>query len=665
VGQDEEKRAAAETGADKLKQNSEENIFKDEAVGELTSSVDEARVLNEKQIVENEKKSAQSYEERQLEWYRNVYRGDDMPQLTWRAVLMGGVLGMLMAISNLYTHIKLGWGFGVAITACVLSFVIWRVVMLIIPRLTQMSILESNCMQSAASAAGYSTGNTIGMAFGAYLLIEGKHLPWEICAIWTFVTAMLGVMLAVPMKRQMVNKEQLPFPSGTAAAETLKSLYGGSKEAVYQAYALVVALIAGVLTGVASKGEWGWQKAIGFKLPDLIPFSFSLQGIKTETLKGFGFEPSLLLIAAGMIVGMRVSFSMLLSALVLYLGFGPWLVNEHIIESGGKILSGWALWGGTAIMVSAGLTAFALQWKTILRTFQNVDAPTGLTGDAAELVALNKMEVPLKWCILGAIPLALLLAVVLYVAFKVSMHLGLVAVLMSFLLALVACRATGETDITPTGAMGKVAQLTFAVLCPGNITANLMTASATANTALASADLLTDLKSGYLLGANPKKQFFAQLSGVFFGVVAVVPAWYLMIPNKEVLESYNPPATTIWKAVAIALSRGLDSIPQSAQTAIMVGLALGFVLTLLDHFFPKHKKFIPSAMGLGLAWVMVFSNALAFFIGASIALIWKKFHAKSADIYTIPVASGAIAGESLASAFIAMYNALGAFKLTK
>jgi uncharacterized oligopeptide transporter (OPT) family protein len=366
-----------------------------------------------------------------------------------------------------------------------------------------------------------------------------------------------------------------------------------------------------------------------------------------------------------MIVGMRVSFSMLLSALVLYLGFGPWLVNEHIIESGGKILSGWALWGGTAIMVSAGLTAFALQWKTILRTFQNVDAPTGLTGDAAELVALNKMEVPLKWCILGAIPLALLLAVVLYVAFKVSMHLGLVAVLMSFLLALVACRATGETDITPTGAMGKVAQLTFAVLCPGNITANLMTASATANTALASADLLTDLKSGYLLGANPKKQFFAQLSGVFFGVVAVVPAWYLMIPNKEVLESYNPPATTIWKAVAIALSRGLDSIPQSAQTAIMVGLALGFVLTLLDHFFPKHKKFIPSAMGLGLAWVMVFSNALAFFIGASIALIWKKFHAKSADIYTIPVASGAIAGESLASAFIAMYNALGAFKLTK
>lgn len=236
---------------------------------------------------------------------------------------------------------------------------------------------------------------------------------------------------------------------------------------------------------------------------------------------------------------------------------------------------------------------------------------------------------------------------------------------MSFLLALVACRATGETDITPTGAMGKVSQLTFAVLCPGNITANLMTASVTASTAIASADLLTDLKSGYILGANPRRQFFAQFTGVFFGVLAIVPAWYLMIPDKATLEKYNPPATTIWKAVAEALSKGIDSVPQSAQYGIMIGLALGLVLTLIDHFWPKLKKFTPSAMGLGLAWVMPFQNAFAFFIGASIALIWKKMHEKSADTYTIPIASGAIAGESLASAFIAIFQAMAALGLGK
>ena len=646
-----------------------ERIFRDEAISELTGSVDEAREVpaaeQEKQIVAKEAEEIQSYEQRQLDWYKNTYRGDQMPQFTLRAVLMGGVLGMLMSLSNLYTHIKLGWGFGVAITACVLSFVIWRTVMVLIPKITQMSILESNCMQSTASAAGYSTGSTVGMAFGAYLLIEGHHLPWHVCAIWTFITAMLGVMLAVPMKRQMINKEQLPFPSGIAAAETLKSLYGGSKEAVYQAYSLVIALVLGALTGIASKGEWAWQKAIGFKLPELIPFSFNFQGIKMESLRGFGFEPSLLLIAAGMIVGMRVSVSMCLSSLILYLGFGPWLVNNHIIESGAKIISAWALWGGSAIMVASGLTAFALQWKTIMRTFQNVNTSSELSGQAAELEALNKMEVPLKWCLIGGIPFALALAIVMYLVFQISIPLGLFAVLMSFLLALVACRATGETDITPTGAMGKVSQLTFAVLCPGNITANLMTASATANTAIASADLLTDLKSGYILGANPRQQFFAQLSGVLFGVAAVVPAWYLMIPNKAVLESYDPPATNIWKAVALALSNGIDSIPQSAQLAIVIGLALGFVLTLLDHFFPKAKNFIPSAMGLGLAWVMPFQNAFAFLVGALIAFIWKKAHSKTADVYTIPIASGAIAGESLASAFIAILSAMAALGIMK
>lgn len=99
-------------------------------------------------------------------WLETVYQGDKVPQLTLRAVLMGGALGALMSISNLYTMLKVGWAFGVAITACVLSFVIWRVVRLVLPMVSDMSVLENNCMQSTASAAGYSTGATVGLAFG-------------------------------------------------------------------------------------------------------------------------------------------------------------------------------------------------------------------------------------------------------------------------------------------------------------------------------------------------------------------------------------------------------------------------------------------------------------------------------------------------------------------
>src|SRR5215471_5616467 len=69
-------------------------------------------------------------EQKDLHWFKHVYQGDRMPQLTLRAVIMGGFLGMLMSAANLYTTLSIGWAFGIAITASVLSFVIWNFVRL-------------------------------------------------------------------------------------------------------------------------------------------------------------------------------------------------------------------------------------------------------------------------------------------------------------------------------------------------------------------------------------------------------------------------------------------------------------------------------------------------------------------------------------------------------
>jgi putative OPT family oligopeptide transporter len=477
--------------------------------------------------------------------------------------------------------------------------------------------------------------------------------------LWTLITALLGVLMAVPMKKQMINKERLPFPTGIAAAETLRSLHGGSKESIKKAYSLVTAMVIGAMTGIASKGKWAWQQAIHFQLPDDIKFPLIWSGCKMDAFPGFGFEPSLMLISAGMIVGLRVSLSMLISSCVLYFGFAPWLMEHHIISSPAKLLSGWALWTGTSIMVGAGLTSFAMQWKTIARAFMSMGKPGGVDEQGRELAEMERRtEVPTKWFIIGVIPVGLAFTILEYYAFHIDFYLGVLSVVMSFFLALVACRATGETDITPISAMGKITQLTFAILKPHNMTANLMAASVTANTASASADLLQDLKSGYLLGANARKQFLAQLCGVFFGTITIVPAWFLMIPNKEVLESYQPPMTLLYKAVAEALSNGIEGLPESARAGIIIGLLLGTLLTVLETLVPKLRKFLPSPMGLGLAWVMPFKNCLSFCIGALIAWVWSKLHEKSAEAFTVPVASGAIAGESLACAFVAILQAL-------
>ncbi len=590
-------------------------------------------------------------------WLTTVYQGDNVPQLTFRAVLMGGILGALMSISNLYTTLKVGWSFGVAITACVLSFTIWRTIRLAAPSVSEMTILENNCMQSTASSAGYSTGATIGTAFGALLLITGHHVGWQIVLPWTFVTAALGVFIAVPMKRQLINREKLIFPSGVAAAETLKSLYGKSKEAIRQAYSLVASLFTGAVTGFLTQGSFGWQVKMGLKIPELFPFAATIRGVDISQMPAFGFSPSLLLIGAGMIVGMRVSVSMLIGSLILYLWVGPNIVAMGEVEAK-SIVKGWALWTGTAMLVTSGLTSFALQWKTIAKAIGSV-RQAAKTGGGADPLA--SVEVPIRWLVIGVIPLVILMVALQFIAFQISIPLGLLSVVMSFFLALVACRATGETDITPIGAMGKITQLTYAMLAPSNITTNLMAASVTANIASSSADLLTDLKSGYLLGANPRRQFIAQFIGIFFGTLAIVPAWYLMVPDKAALDKFSPPAANMWRAVAEALVHGIDYIPPTARTGLLIGAALGIVLAVAETYAPKNvKRFIPSSMGLGLSWVLPFTNSLSFFIGALIATIWERVSERTASLYVIPIASGAIAGESLICAIIAMITAASA-----
>lgn len=655
-----------------------------------------------------EQLATMSPEEKDRWWYQNVYQGDKMRQLTLRAVVMGGVLGMLMSVSNLYTTLAIGWGFGVAITACVMSYVIWNGFRVLTGgALSQMSVLENNCMQSTAAAAGSSTGATIGVMFGALLLLapipEGQTAAdvksWDVSAWWvvglfTLFTAALGVFLAVPMKRQMINHEQLRFPSGVAAAETLKSLYSDSVEAVHKAYTLLIGLAIGLLVGVLNTAEGSlafldnlYKK---FNLPRMpAEFEFPL----TEWVKnhlwygkmgvGYQMETSLLLIGAGIITRMRVSLSMFVGSAILYYVVGPMLVAKDQVKQGlgwSKNAAGewvwdkaamvpeavasidvvgggtvfhftrWALWGGTAVMVFASLTTLALQWRVIARAF------SGLFGEKkAKDDTLESIEVPTRWMIVGLIPITIGLVIVQAVAFNIAWWAGLIAIAMSFVLSMVACRSTGETDTNPIGAMGKVMQLTFAVLKPKMIVPNLAAAGVAANSAAASADLLTDLKSGYLLGANPRRQFIAQFVGIFFGTLAIVPAWFLMIPNKAALEKYALPATQQWAAVARVLTEGLHKLPDSAKIALLIGAVVGVVLPLIERLVPRDKRgYLPSAMGIGLSWVIPFGNAAGFLAGAIIVWVWELLHRRSSDKYSVAIASGLIAGESLMKAIVAM-----------
>jgi uncharacterized oligopeptide transporter (OPT) family protein len=262
---------------------------------------------------------------------------------------------------------------------------------------------------------------------------------------------------------------------------------------------------------------------------------------------------------------------------------------------------------------------------------------------------MESIETPMSWFVIGQLVSLVALAWLAHASFGMPYWQSAFAVVLSFALSLVACRITGETDTTPVGPLGKVTQLIFGALSPGNMNVNLMSANITAGAAGSAADLLTDLKSGYLLGAHPRKQFIAQFSGIFIGTVVSVFAFSLIVNKPEVIGSdqFPAPAAQTWSAVATALSKGLEALEPMKIWSIVVGGVVGIVLSILPMIFPKQQKYLPSASGFGLAWIFQWYYGVLFFMGAVIAWFFQKKTPAKAEEFTYPIASGIMAGGAL------------------
>jgi uncharacterized oligopeptide transporter (OPT) family protein len=262
---------------------------------------------------------------------------------------------------------------------------------------------------------------------------------------------------------------------------------------------------------------------------------------------------------------------------------------------------------------------------------------------------------PLGFAILGPIAVALMAYL-----FQIPVWAGVLALPLSVFMGVIAARVTGETDTTPTKALGPVTQLIYGGLAPGNVAANVMSANATGGVGLHAADLLTDLKSGWLLGANPRQQFIGQLFGVAAGALVVVPAFHLLVPDAKVLgtDEFPAPGALVWAGVSQMLSVGLSALHPSARLGALCGAVLGIVLVLLERWAPKKAKaFIPSAAGFGLAIVIPGSSSISFFIGSGIAEYLRRRKPKLAEAAVFPVGSGLIAGESLMGIGLIMLKA--------
>ncbi len=595
----------------------------------------------------------------------------DDPQLTLRAVLTGMVLGGVLSLCNVYMGLKIGWGFNMSITAALLSYGLYHSLTVTMGT-RKWGMLENNINQTTASSAASISSAGLVAPIPAWTLITGQELGLVELMLWTFSVSLVGVLVAVSLRRQMLIQDALPFPGGIAAGETIKEMYSKGAEAM----ARVKVLLLGALTGASAKLTVKLAGISNLTLPGMIGTS----SLKNLTMV---MSPSPLFLAVGAIIGARAGLSMLVGAVAAWCVLAPiaidsgWITGvlpgetgdltvlltspEWLAAKGDKgwfrELVTWLLWPGVAMMVTASLTSFAFSWRSVLSAIKGGGTKRN-PGEISDDVPRN-VYLPL----IGIICIASV--AMQFIFFGIGWGLATFGVFLTYILAIVAARVSGETGITPVGAMGKVTQLTFGAIESGNVSANLMAANVTGGAASQCADLLHDMKTGLMIGASPRQQTYAQFAGVLAGAICGSFGYLILVGDAAHLQllwddpEWAMPAVVQWKAVAELFQGGIENLPHGAVAAMIWGGLFGIVGAVLEKVLSSGARaWVPSPTAVGLAFVIPAYYSVSMAVGGILAWVLFNRCKTWASRFLIVLAAGLIAGDSLTGVGLAIQKIL-------
>jgi putative OPT family oligopeptide transporter len=555
-----------------------------------------------------------------------VIRHGPYPELTWAAILVGYFLGAVIAVSIGYAALILGFSIEGSELAAILGFGILRGI------LRRNSIIENNITQTVASAVN---GASSGMMFSVpaiFILGYGGDFNPVLLTFGAIAGAFLGIGFIIPLRKQMIDYERLTYPGGVAVATILKSPGAG----IHKAMLLIGgALLSGGLHAVSqATGVDNWD------LGSLIGMPGYMNGV---------WYLSLLTIGVGYIAG-KGGVAFIIGGYVCYWILAPMLAGLDMFPadpaSGEVTREPDALRlllfrpVGIGMLIGGAVAGVAMAFPMI------VSAVRSMQNAAKSEAAMSRDEMPIKLLYMAIAGAAVLLAVMAVLSTeKMGLGRGLamavVGTLWVWIAGVILSEAIGRTNWSPLSGMTLIAVTILIFISSGledrtgAIVSAIMVGAAACVAMSQATDLMLDLKTGYLVGATPRKQQLGQFIGAWLGPIVVIVLIFVL-NEAYVLGSDKLPAPQGQALASMVNGIMGGDVPTQKYLA---GAGLGAMLSLFQPGL---------GITVGLGFYLPFNIVLTYSIGTVLRIVSDyRFGHSFSENTGIPVTAGFIVGEAL------------------
>jgi putative OPT family oligopeptide transporter len=559
------------------------------------------------------------------------------PELTWVAVIVGWMLGVIIAVSIGYAALILGFSIEGSELAAILGFGILRGV------LRRKSIIENNIVQTIASGVN---GASSGMMFSVpaiFLLGYGDQFDPVILTFGCIAGAFLGIAFIIPLRKHMIDFERLTYPGGVAVATILKSPGAGVRKAIILVAAALLSATVHAITIRTGVSNWNLGAVLG--MPDF------MNGI---------WYLSLMTIGVGFIAG-RGGVAFIIGGFVAYWFLSPMLsaTNSFPLDGAGLAISDpeslrLMLYRplGIGMLIGGAIMGVILAAPLILSAISSMQKATKVAASHAT------EEMPIKllyFAVFGAVILLCIMAVTSVETMSIGrgIVMALLGTLWIWMAGIILSEAIGRTNWSPLSGMTLVGITLLIIVTHGlergdSIVAAIMVGAAMCVAMSQATDLMLDLKTGYLVGATPRMQQIGQFAGAWLGPIVVIFVIFALHEAYE-LGSARLPAPQ-----AQALASTIDGImggdvptQKYAAGAVLGGVLSAFIGGL--------------GITVGLGFYLPFNIVLTYSLGTLGRELSDRFKGKEwSDNIGIPIAAGFIVGEALVGVGDAIRHVLAA-----